>query len=125
MPFGHRQSQLNGSYCRSVHPLNLLELVPTSFELLRQTRILYDSKGVVKKAIRRKRNAEVSPHIVEMTLWSAQSEITECMGKLRNGWLSRDEYLTSYAARAIAGRAETALVALNGISPVSEIVMTD
>lgn len=51
------------------------------------------------------------------------SNIIEYAGKLRNGWHTRDEYLTRYAARIIAERSQNAVMALNKISPISENIV--
>src|SRR6058998_511875 len=58
--------------------------------------------------------------LIENLLWEAYHNIVEYSGKLRNGWICRDEYLTRYSASIIAVHVERALVALNDISIVSE-----
>ena len=84
------------------------------------TRILYDPKGVLKRLVGRLKGAEPSRGLVENSLWEAYHNIVEYSGKLRNGWVGRDEYLTRYSASIIAVHVERALVALNDISIISE-----
>ncbi len=85
-----------------------------------KTRVLYDPKGVLKRLVVRWKGAEPSRRVVEDSLWEAYHNIVEYSGKLRNGWVSRDEYLTRYSASIIAVHVERALVALNDISIISE-----
>ncbi len=58
--------------------------------------------------------------IQEQTLWDAYYNILEYPGKLRNGWLVKDEYLTRYAARVVAQYLEEVVIALNDLSTISE-----
>ena len=83
-------------------------------------RILYDPKKVVAKILRTNRNAKTTSAIVEDVLGEAYHNIVEYIGKLQNGWLVKDEFLTRYAARVIAQHCQEALIALNDISPMSE-----
>ena len=84
------------------------------------TRILYDPRRVLRKIMLRGEKAEPSHQILEKSLWDAYHNIIEYSGKLRNGWLKRDEYLTRYSARVIAQHVEIALIALNELSIISE-----
>ncbi len=84
------------------------------------TRILYDPKGVLKRIMLRGSKAKPSHHILEECLWDEYHHIIEYSGKLRNGSLKGDEYMTRYAARIVAEHAETAVIALNDLSPISE-----
>jgi len=89
----------------------------------RNNSALYDPKGVLRKLIENARNAKPSPGMVEEILLESYANIIEYAGKLRNGWLASDDYLTRYAARIIAGRSEEAVMAMNEISPNSENVV--
>ncbi len=84
------------------------------------TRLLYDPKNTLKRILARWRQAKPSRQVLETTLWDMYHNIIEYSGKLRNGWRSRDEYMTRYAARVIAQCAERAIIALNDISIISE-----
>ncbi len=84
------------------------------------TRILYDPKGVLRRIMFRWKKAKLSNQILERSLWDDYHNIIEYSGKLRNGWLKRDEYLTRYSARVIAQHVQRALIALNDISIISE-----
>ncbi len=61
-----------------------------------------------------------SNQILEKSLWDDYHNIIEYSGKLRNGWLKRDEYLTRYSARVIAQHVQRAMIALNDLSIISE-----
>jgi predicted nucleotidyltransferase len=84
------------------------------------TRILYDPKGVLRRIMIRWKKAKPSHQILEKSLWDEYHNIIEYSGKLRNGWLNRDQYLTRYSARVIAQHVERAIIALNDISIISE-----
>jgi predicted nucleotidyltransferase len=84
------------------------------------TRILYDPRGILRGIMLRWKNAEPSYQILEKSLWDDYHNIIEYSGKLRNGWLKRDEYLTRYAARVIAQHVGRAIIALNDLSIISE-----
>ena len=86
----------------------------------RATRILYDPKGVLRRLMLRWKKAKPTYQILEKTLWDAYHNIIEYSGKLRNGWLKRDEYLTRYSARVIAQNVEIAMISLNDVSIISE-----
>jgi predicted nucleotidyltransferase len=84
------------------------------------TRILYDPKGILRRIMLRWKKTEPSNQILEKSLWDDYHNIIEYSGKLRNGWLKRDEFLTRYSARIIAERAQRAIIALNDLSIISE-----
>src|SRR6266849_4679947 len=84
------------------------------------TRILYDPKGALRRIILRWRKTKPSNRILEKSLWDDYHNIIEYSGKLRNGWLKRDEYLTRYSAQVIAQRVQRAIIALNDLSIISE-----
>ena len=84
------------------------------------TRILYDPRGILHKIVARWGRARPSHQVLETSLWDAYHNIIEYSGKLRNGWVKHDEYLTRYSARVIAQHVGRALIALNHISVVSE-----
>lgn len=84
------------------------------------TRILYDPKGILRNIMLHGRDSKPSHQIVEKVLWDMYHNIIEYSGKLRNGWLHRNEYMTRYAARIIAQKAETAVTVLNNLSIISE-----
>jgi predicted nucleotidyltransferase len=84
------------------------------------TRILYDPKGILRRIIIRWKKAKPSYQILEKSLWDAYHNIIEYSGKLRNAWLRHDEYLTRYSARVVAQHVETAIIALNDLSIISE-----
>ncbi len=86
-------------------------------------RPLYDPRGILKRHIRMRKNSTPTAELVESILWDAYTNIIEYAGKLRNGRLIRDEYLTRYAARIISQKSENAIIALNDISPMSENVV--
>jgi hypothetical protein len=86
----------------------------------RSAKVLYDPQGILDRVIQQKRMAKATPHVVETIAWHAYRDIIEYVGKLRNGWLLGDEYLTRYAARIVAERAQEVVLALNDISPPSE-----
>ncbi len=86
----------------------------------KSTRVLYDPRGILKRILARWRHAEPSRRILEKSLWDDYHNIIEYSGKLRNGWRSRDEYMTRYAAQVIAQHVERAIIALNDLSIVSE-----
>lgn len=87
------------------------------------TRILYDPKGILKRHIKLRRSSRPSRGTIESILWDSFSNIIEYAGKLRNGWHTRNEYLTRYAARIVAERAQNAVMTLNDISPTSENIV--
>ena len=84
------------------------------------TRILYDPKGALRRIMLRWRRTKPSNQILEKSLWDDYHNIIEYSGKLRNGWLKRDEYLTRYSARVIAQHVQRAIIALNDLSIISE-----
>jgi predicted nucleotidyltransferase len=84
------------------------------------TRILYDPRGILRSIMLRWKKAEPSYQTLEKSLWDDYHNIIEYSGKLRNGWLKRDEYLTRHAARVIAQHVERAIIALNDLSIISE-----
>jgi predicted nucleotidyltransferase len=84
------------------------------------TRILYDPKGILRRIMLRWKKAKPTNQILEKSLWDDYHNIIEYSGKLRNGWLKRDEYLTRYSARVIAQHVQRAIIALNEISIISE-----
>ena len=84
------------------------------------TRISYDPKGILKRILARWTKAKPSQQVLEKSLWDMYHNIIEYSGKLRNGWRSRDEYMTRYAARVIGQCVENSIIALNEISIVSE-----
>jgi len=84
------------------------------------TRILYDPKGALRRIILRWRKTKPSNRILEKSLWDDYHNIIEYSGKLRNGWLKLDEYLTRYSARVIAQHVQRAIIALNDLSIISE-----
>ena len=86
----------------------------------RSAKVLYDPRGILDRVIREKRTAKATPRIVENIAWHAYRDIVEYVGKLRNGRLLGDEYLTRYAARIVAEKAQELMLALNDISPPSE-----
>src|SRR5712692_8010332 len=83
-------------------------------------KVLYDTSGIVQKILRKRRTLKPSRRITEEIIYDSCFNILEYLGKLRNGSLVRDQYLTRYAARVVAQYAEKTLIALNDISPVSE-----
>ena len=85
-----------------------------------ETRVLYDPRGILGRIISRWKKAEPSYRILQKSLWDAYHNIIEYSGKLRNGWLKHDEYLTRYSARILATHVERAIVALNDLSIISE-----
>lgn len=84
------------------------------------SRILYDPKGILRRIIVRWKSAKPTHQILEKSLWDDYHNIIEYSGKLRNGWLKRDEYLTRYSARVIAQHVQRAIIALNDLSIISE-----
>ena len=84
------------------------------------TRILYDPKGILRRIIVRWKSAKPSHQMMEKSLWDEYHNIIEYSGKLRNGWLKKDEFLTRYAARVIAQHVGRAIIALNDLSIISE-----
>jgi len=70
-------------------------------------RILYDRNRILPRILRSRRHAKPPQRVVESTLHGAYISIIEYAGKLRNGWLRRDEYLVRYAAHVIAQRMES------------------
>jgi len=84
------------------------------------TRILYDPRGVLRRMMLRWKKTKPSSRILEKSLWDDYHNIIEYSGKLRNGWLKRDEYLTRYSAQVIAQRVQRAIIALNDLSIISE-----
>lgn len=89
----------------------------------RSARVLYDPRGILKRRIEKRRTAKPASHTVEEALFDAYTNIIEYAGKLRNGWVTSNEYLTRYAARTIASRSEEVVMALNDLSPVSENIV--
>lgn len=83
-------------------------------------KILHDPSGIVQKTLRKRRTLKPPRRITDEIIYDSCFNILEYLGKLRNGSLVGDEYLTRYAARVVAQYAEKILVALNDISPVSE-----
>ena len=53
--------------------------------------------------------------ILEGILNDSFHNIIEYLGKLRNGWLTHNDYLTRYRARVVAQHAEKVVIALNGM----------
>jgi predicted nucleotidyltransferase len=86
----------------------------------KSTRILYDPKGILRRIMLRWKKAKPTNQILEKSLWDDYHNIIEYSGKLRNGWLKRDEYLTRYSARVIAQHVQRAIIALNDLSIKSE-----
>ena len=84
------------------------------------TRILYDPRGILRRIMLRWKRIEPPRQLLEKSLWDEYHNIIEYSGKLRNGWLKQDEYLTRYSARIIAEHAQRAIIALNQISIISE-----
>ena len=99
------------------------------------TRILRNSSGPEEKPsqakssmtlrglfriLRKRRTLKPPRRITDEIIYDSCFNILEYLGKLRNGSLVGDEYLTRNAARVVAQHAENILVALNDISPVSE-----
>jgi hypothetical protein len=84
------------------------------------TRILYDPKGVLRRIILRWRKTKPSHQILEKSLWDDYHNIIEYSGKLRNGWLKRNTYLTRYSPRVIAQHVGRVIIALNDLSIISE-----
>jgi predicted nucleotidyltransferase len=84
------------------------------------TRILYDPRGLLRSIMLHWKKAEPSYQILEKSLWDDYHNIIEYSGKLRNGWLKHDEYLTRYSARVIAQHVQRAIIALNDLSIISE-----
>ena len=84
------------------------------------TRILHDPKGILRRIMLRWKKAKPSHQLMEKSLWDEYHNIIEYSGKLRNGWLKRDEFLTRYAARVIAQHVGRAIIALNELSIISE-----
>jgi hypothetical protein len=89
----------------------------------KSVRILYDPKGFLKRLVSKRRRAKPGTDIVEQSLLEAYTNIIEYAGKLRNGWLGSNNYLTRYAARIIALRSEEVVIVLNNISPITENVL--
>ena len=58
--------------------------------------------------------------VAEETVWDACYNIAEYLGKLRNDWRVKDEYLIRYGARVVAQYSEKTVISLNDLSPVSE-----
>jgi Nucleotidyltransferase domain len=87
---------------------------------LTSTRIIYDPKGILRRIMLRWKKIKPSHQILEKSLWDAYHNIIEYSGKLRNGWLKRDEYLTRYSARVIAQYVQRTIIALNDLSVISE-----
>src|SRR3989442_14909055 len=75
---------------------------------------------MLRSIMLRWKKAEPPHQILEKSLWDDYHNMIEYSGKLRNGWLKRDEYLTRYAARVIAQHAERTIIALNRLSIISE-----
>jgi nucleotidyltransferase-like protein len=90
-----------------------------------KTRILHDPKDILRRILVRWKTAVPSNRVVEDGLWEAYHNIIEYSGKLRNGWAKQDQYLIRYSALVIARHVERALVALNGISIISENYLWD
>ena len=84
------------------------------------TKILYDPKGVLWRIMLRWKKAIPSHQILEKSLWDEYHNIIEYSGKLRNGWLKRNDFLTRYSARVIAEHVERAIIVLNDLSIISE-----
>ncbi len=84
------------------------------------TKILYDPKGVLRRIMLRWKKTKPSHQILEKSLWDDYHNIIEYSGKLRNGWLKRNDFLTRYSARVIAEHVERAIIALNDLSIISE-----
>ena len=84
------------------------------------TKLLYDPRGVLRKIMFRWKKTAPSHQLLQESLWDAYHNIIEYSGKLRNGWLKHNEYLTRYSARVLAGHVERAIIALNGLSIISE-----
>ncbi len=84
------------------------------------TKVLYDPNRVLRSIMLRWRKAKPPHQILEKSLWDDYHNMIEYSGKLRNGWLKRDKYLTRYAARVIAQHVERSMIALNDLSIISE-----
>lgn len=84
------------------------------------TRILYDPKGVVRRIIQRWKKTRASHKLLQKSLWDEYHNLIEYSGKLRNGRLENNEYLTRYSARVIAQHAQRAIIALNELPVISE-----
>ena len=84
------------------------------------TRILYDPRGILRRLMLRWNKAKLPSRVLEKSLWDAYHNIIEYSGKLRNGWLNRNDFLTRYSARIVAEHVERAIIALNDLSIISE-----
>src|SRR5439155_23632931 len=82
--------------------------------------ILYDPRGILRRLMLRWNKAKLSSRVLEKSLWDAYHNIIEYSGKLRNGWLNRNDFLTRYSARIVAEHVERAIIALNDLSIISE-----
>ncbi|HZY94249.1 MAG TPA: nucleotidyltransferase domain-containing protein [Candidatus Bathyarchaeia archaeon] len=91
----------------------------------KSVRILYDPKRFLKRLISKRRHAKPGKDSIEQSLLEAYTNLIEYAGKLRNGWLASDNYLTRYAARIIATRSEEVVMVLNNISPITENYLWD
>src|SRR5207248_9682397 len=83
-------------------------------------KILYAPQGVLRRIMLRWKKTKPSHQILEKSLWDEYHNIIEYSGKLRNGWLKRNDFLTRYSARVIAEHVERAIIALNDLSIISE-----
>lgn len=84
------------------------------------TTVLYDPKKILRGILAKWKGRKPSHQLLEKSLWDAYHNIIEYSGKLRNGWLRRDDYLMRYSAMVIAQHVERALIALNDLSIISE-----
>ena len=84
------------------------------------TRILHDPQGVLRRIMQRWKKTEPSHQLLEKSLWDEYHNMIEYSGKIRNGWLKSDEYLTRYSARVIAQHAQRAIMTLNELPIISE-----
>jgi hypothetical protein len=89
------------------------------------TRVLYDPKKILRKSLAKWKGWKPSQQLLEQSLWDAYHNMIEYSGKLRNGWLKRDAYLTRYSTMIIAQYVERALIGLNDLSIISENYLWD
>jgi predicted nucleotidyltransferase len=89
------------------------------------TTVMYDPNRILRRILAKWKGRKPSHQLLEKSLWDDYHNIIEYSGKLRNGWLRRDDYLLRYSAMIIAQHVERVLIALNDLSIISENYLWD
>ncbi len=83
-------------------------------------RVMHDPTGKIGRILAARRAMKTPFRVAEKTAWDVYYNIAEYLGKLRNDWRVKVEYLIRYGARVVAQYSEKTVVSLNDLSPVNK-----